>query len=104
MELDRLPYHKVFTHLLTKKGDKMRLVHGFAESKAVVQLVLPQPWVTRINQLAIARGVTRSALIREAIAVAYFDAGTAPGQPIPSTDIHHSSDASASDEREPTAC
>ena len=44
----------------------------FAESKAVVQLVLPYAWVTRINELAIARRVNRSALIREAIAATYF--------------------------------
>jgi hypothetical protein len=59
-------------------------------------------WVARLNHLAIARGVTRSALIREAIAASYFseatDSGTAPGQPNPSTVVHHS-DASVSDER-----
>jgi Arc/MetJ-type ribon-helix-helix transcriptional regulator len=39
----------------------------------VVQLVLPPSWVARINQLAVSRGVNRSALIREAIRATYFD-------------------------------
>lgn len=50
----------------------MRPFQTFAESKAVVQLVLPHRWVERINQLALERGLNRSALIREAIAATYF--------------------------------
>jgi hypothetical protein len=50
----------------------MRAMQPFAETKAVIQLVLPQSWVPRINQLAIERGINRSALIRAAIAAAYF--------------------------------
>jgi Ribbon-helix-helix protein, copG family len=42
------------------------------EGKAIVQLVLPQAWVTRINALTIERGINRSALIRDAIAAVYF--------------------------------
>ena len=50
----------------------MRPFQTFAESKSVVQLVLPHGWVERINQLALERGVNRSALIRAAIAATYF--------------------------------
>jgi hypothetical protein len=57
----------------------------FADAKAVVQLVLPQSWVPRINQLAIERGVTRSALIREAIAATYFGGGDDPDPTVPTT-------------------
>jgi metal-responsive CopG/Arc/MetJ family transcriptional regulator len=53
------------------KQERQRAPQVFAESKAVVQLVLPQGWVARINELAIERGVNRSALIREAIAAMY---------------------------------
>jgi len=48
------------------------VLQPFTEGKAVVQLVLPPSWVARINQLAMERGVNRSALIRNAIAAAYF--------------------------------
>ncbi len=57
------------------------MLQPYAEGKAVVQVVLPLPWLTRINQLAIERGVNRSALIREAIRAAYFNGGDA--QPLP---------------------
>jgi metal-responsive CopG/Arc/MetJ family transcriptional regulator len=57
----------------------MRPFQTFAESKAVVQLVLPQGWVERINRLALERGVNRSALIREAIARTYFELGAEAG-------------------------
>jgi hypothetical protein len=43
------------------------------DGKAIVQVVLPHDWVTRINHLAIERGVNRSALIRAAIAASYFE-------------------------------
>jgi metal-responsive CopG/Arc/MetJ family transcriptional regulator len=46
---------------------------SFAEAKAIVQVVLPHGWVDRINQLALERGLNRSALIREAIARTYFE-------------------------------
>ena len=59
----------------------MLRVGRFAEAKAVVQLVLPQTWVPRINQLAIERGVTRSALIRQAIAATYFGDDPTPTAP-----------------------
>lgn len=54
------------------RQERRRAPQLFAESKAVVQLVLPYAWVARINELAIARNVNRSALIREAIAATYF--------------------------------
>jgi hypothetical protein len=57
------------------------MLQSYAEGKAVVQLVLPLPWLARINQLAIERGVNRSALIREAIRAAYFNGCDA--QPLP---------------------
>jgi ribbon-helix-helix CopG family protein len=57
------------------------MLQSYAEGKVVVQLVLPLPWLARINQLAIERGVNRSALIREAIRAAYFNGGDA--QPLP---------------------
>ena len=50
----------------------MRPFQTFAESKSVVQLVLPHGWVERINRLVLERGLNRSALIREAIAATYF--------------------------------
>jgi Ribbon-helix-helix protein, copG family len=59
----------------------LRAIQPFADSKAVVQLVLPQTWVPRINQLAIERGITRSALIRQAIAAAYFGDDPDPTAP-----------------------
>ena len=37
-----------------------------------IQLVLPQPYIERLNALAQERRVTRSALIREAIDAALF--------------------------------
>jgi hypothetical protein len=52
------------------------VLQPFTSGKAVVQLVLPPAWVLRLNALATARGVNRSALIREAIARAYFDVPT----------------------------
>jgi hypothetical protein len=57
------------------------MLQPYAEGKAVVQLVLPLPWLARINQLAMERGVNRSALIREAIRAAYFNDGDAPPLP-----------------------
>jgi hypothetical protein len=57
------------------------MLQPYAEGKAVVQLVLPLPWLARINQLAIERGINRSALIREALRAAYFSGGDA--QPLP---------------------
>ena len=57
------------------------MLQQYAEGKAVVQLVLPLLWLARINQLAIERGVNRSALIREAIRAAYFNGSDA--QPLP---------------------
>ena len=57
------------------------MLQTYAEGKAVVQLVLPLPWLARINQLAMERGVNRSALIREAIQATYFNDGDA--QPLP---------------------
>jgi hypothetical protein len=50
----------------------MAMLQAFTDGKAVVPLVVPPSWVARLNQLAIERGVNRSALIREAIAAAYF--------------------------------
>jgi hypothetical protein len=50
-----------------------------AEGKAVVQLVLPPSMVTRLNEIALRRGVNRSWVIREALQQVYFaspDAGT----------------------------
>ncbi|MGO8950085.1 MAG: CopG family transcriptional regulator [Ktedonobacterales bacterium] len=38
-----------------------------SEGKSIVQVVLPRAWVIRINQLAVERGLNRSALIREAL-------------------------------------
>jgi hypothetical protein len=67
----------------------MRAIQPFADSKAVVQIVLPQTWVPRINQLAIERGINRSALIRAAIAATYFDGDDPdPLAPPPVTTIH----------------
>ncbi len=43
-----------------------------ATVRQYVQLVLPPGWVPRINALAIEHGVTRSALIRAAIASVYL--------------------------------
>jgi hypothetical protein len=51
---------------------ELTMLQPFTEGKAVVQLVLPPSWVARINQLAIERGINRSALIREAIRATYF--------------------------------
>jgi hypothetical protein len=48
------------------------MLQPFTEGKAIVQIVLPPSWVARINQLATERGINRSALIREAISLAYF--------------------------------
>ncbi len=42
------------------------------EEKSVIQLVLPSSWVGRLNSLAIERNTSRSALIREAVSMAYF--------------------------------
>jgi hypothetical protein len=60
----------------------MTTLQRFAETKAIVQLVLPPAWVARLNALAIARGLTRSALIREAIAATLL-ADPADGGPRP---------------------
>ena len=49
------------------------MIQPFTEGKAVVQLVLPPSWVTRLNQLALERGLNRSALIRAAIQATYFE-------------------------------
>ena len=49
----------------------MRSPSALTEGKTIVQVVLPHAWVARINQLAIERGLSRSALIREAIARSY---------------------------------
>jgi hypothetical protein len=48
------------------------MLQPFTEGKAVIQLVLTPAWVARINQLAMERGVNRSALIRAAIERVYF--------------------------------
>jgi hypothetical protein len=58
--------------VVAESGGPRRMARPFAESKAVVQLVLPQGWVARLNALALARGLSRSALIREAIAASVF--------------------------------
>jgi hypothetical protein len=50
----------------------MKQLQVYAESKAIVQLVLPHGWVARINHLAVERGINRSALIRAAIEAMYF--------------------------------
>jgi hypothetical protein len=50
----------------------MNRVVVLTEGKSIVQVVLPHAWVLRINQLAVERGLNRSAVIREAIAWAYF--------------------------------
>jgi hypothetical protein len=56
-------------------------VNTFAESKAVLPLVLPATWATRLNQLAIQQGINRSALIRAAIAAVYFADDRSTDQP-----------------------
>lgn len=43
-----------------------------AEGKAVVQLVLPPSMLTRLNQIALHRGVNRSRVIRDALQQVYF--------------------------------
>jgi metal-responsive CopG/Arc/MetJ family transcriptional regulator len=48
------------------------MLQSFTEGKVVVQIVLPPSLLARINRLAIDRGINRSALIREAIELAYF--------------------------------
>jgi hypothetical protein len=58
------------------QGDAKHMHPTFRASKAVVPLVLPQAWVARINQLAVERGVNRSALIRAAIEATYFASPT----------------------------
>jgi hypothetical protein len=50
----------------------MRSHRLFGEGKAIVQLVLPYGWVSRMNALANQHGVNRSALIREALQRVYF--------------------------------
>ena len=45
----------------------MNRVVVLTEGKSIVQVVLPHSWVVRINQLAVERGINRSALIREAL-------------------------------------
>jgi hypothetical protein len=46
-------------------------VPSIAQNQTVVPVVLPNAWVSRINRLAIERGVNRSALIRQALAATY---------------------------------
>ena len=56
-------------------------VTTFAPAKAVLQLVVPQPWAERVNQLALERGMNRSRLIREAVEQVYFaEAGSSVGK------------------------
>lgn len=44
-----------------------------AEGKAVVQLVLPPSMLTRLNEIALRRGVNRSRVIRDALQQVYFE-------------------------------
>ena len=72
------------------KGE-VYVMKSFAEAKAIVQVVLPYGWVDRINQLALERGLNRSALIREAIARTYFGQradGEKGGEPAETIPIH----------------
>lgn len=51
----------------------MNTSRSFRGNKMSIPLVLPPSWVARMNQLAMERGINRSALIREAIRATYFD-------------------------------
>ncbi len=44
-----------------------------AEGKAIVQLVLPPSMLTRLNEIALHRGVNRSRVIRDALQQVYFE-------------------------------
>jgi hypothetical protein len=48
------------------------MLQALTDGKIVMPLVVPPSWVARLNQLAVQRGINRSALIRAAIAAAYF--------------------------------
>jgi hypothetical protein len=60
---------------------ELRTLVAYGDRKAVVPLTLSQSTLERINQLAIARGINRSALIRAAIAAVYFADDRSTDQP-----------------------
>jgi hypothetical protein len=56
----------------------MGLSHLYRGNKIAVPVILPALWIPELNQLASQQGITRSALIREAIAAMYFGGGNDP--------------------------
>lgn len=77
------------------------MLQPFTGGKAIIQLVLTPSWVARINQLAVERGVSRSALIRAAIHAAYFPTASAEAEDvavprledIPSASVPHEAES-----------
>jgi hypothetical protein len=54
-------------------GQSVAGLQKLSGNSPAIQLVLPQPYIERLNALAQQRRVTRSALIREAIDVALLN-------------------------------
>jgi hypothetical protein len=66
-----LSSYLVIVNLTREEANPLPLVPSIAQNKTVVPVVLPLSWVTRLNRLAVERGVNRSALIRQALVATF---------------------------------